>query len=532
MKKIVVALMLLAVGLHVWFSTKLFDGPNETLLSESVQNKIAASENIKGVEVHYEYLDGTLKGNVSSQKISDLIAKRAREAQPAGRIINQLKFPGSDQPGNLLAVLRDGILNLKGAVPAEGIKTAMGTAALNKGLSVTNQMVVNKELPELPWADSGPGFVAEFFDGIDSGELEIRPGEIRMDRPTTDNEAKKSWADRAKALLPGADIIDEMAIPSFGFAMTPDGQSLNLAGWLPNSPLKDRILATTAASFPAFAVKNKMRIAPDISMPEWGRSLPDFLKSIPELDGLSSLSIDSEGLNLSGLAGTEQEALHRLAKTKLGDRFPSAELPKVIGSKLPEGIGGFSFSKEGLQPPDLPETKKLALETLAKGNPAKKFPAPNLPGASDAAQTQLAKLNSSNFSGTGLPTTSRPSAARSNPAPNSPSKPNGAPSYVIYYATSSDWINFEGQQKVKDAVAEIARLNGNASIIVKGFTDSRGHSSLNDRLSETRAGKVFNSLVNQGITSTAIQQIAAGESESTGGNVQTDRRVEIFVTPN
>ncbi|MDF1810853.1 MAG: OmpA family protein [Verrucomicrobiales bacterium] len=105
------------------------------------------------------------------------------------------------------------------------------------------------------------------------------------------------------------------------------------------------------------------------------------------------------------------------------------------------------------------------------------------------------------------------------------------PSFVVYYATGSSQINKEGVAQVKDAVNTAAKIGSDATVLVKGFADSRGDPEANKKLSEKRAQGVVDSLAAQGVQRSAIRYIGVGESESKGGANQNDRRVEVILVP-
>ena len=75
------------------------------------------------------------------------------------------------------------------------------------------------------------------------------------------------------------------------------------------------------------------------------------------------------------------------------------------------------------------------------------------------------------------------------------------------------------------------------TIVVAGYTDSKGTNAYNERLSERRASTVGNYLENIGVRSSRINTIGFGESQpratnSTASGRQLNRRVEINIKAN
>ena len=91
------------------------------------------------------------------------------------------------------------------------------------------------------------------------------------------------------------------------------------------------------------------------------------------------------------------------------------------------------------------------------------------------------------------------------------------------------------QNDVAQMAAILAEYD-KTKIIVTGHTDSTGSESLNQTLSERRAGAVRNIVAAQGVASGRISTIGFGESQPVADNGthygrQINRRVEIKITP-
>jgi len=91
------------------------------------------------------------------------------------------------------------------------------------------------------------------------------------------------------------------------------------------------------------------------------------------------------------------------------------------------------------------------------------------------------------------------------------------------------------QNDVARMAAIMAEFN-KTKVVVSGHTDSTGSESLNQTLSERRAGAVRNIMLANGVTSGRITTVGFGESQPIADNGtnygrQINRRVEIKITP-
>ena len=87
-----------------------------------------------------------------------------------------------------------------------------------------------------------------------------------------------------------------------------------------------------------------------------------------------------------------------------------------------------------------------------------------------------------------------------------------------------------------DQIAETLNEFPESSVIVKGFTDSRGTEEYNQQLSERRANAVRNYLIAKKVAASRITAIGFGESlpvapNDTEEGRQRNRRVEIDIIP-
>lgn len=84
-----------------------------------------------------------------------------------------------------------------------------------------------------------------------------------------------------------------------------------------------------------------------------------------------------------------------------------------------------------------------------------------------------------------------------------------------------------------DDIIKAAKDNPGFEIGLSGFTDPRGSTGYNQKLSERRVAAVKNAVVAGGVSADRIKTIAAGEHgrnclESSEGCFQRNRRVEVL----
>lgn len=103
----------------------------------------------------------------------------------------------------------------------------------------------------------------------------------------------------------------------------------------------------------------------------------------------------------------------------------------------------------------------------------------------------------------------------------------GGTSSIIQFQTAKSSLSGQDQQKLS-RVAKV--LNENKDLYdrveIRGFTDSSGSASLNQRLSEQRANQVRSALRRNGLRDVNIAAVGMGSNESTG-NMSEDRRAEL-----
>jgi OmpA-OmpF porin, OOP family len=109
----------------------------------------------------------------------------------------------------------------------------------------------------------------------------------------------------------------------------------------------------------------------------------------------------------------------------------------------------------------------------------------------------------------------------------------GAPpgAFIVFFDWNRDNLTPEAMEIVRSATAA-AQSQGATNVIVTGHTDTSGSAAYNMGLSQRRANTVKNAMVRLGVSSSAIQTVARGQSDPlvpTGDNVREpqNRRVTI-----
>lgn len=90
-------------------------------------------------------------------------------------------------------------------------------------------------------------------------------------------------------------------------------------------------------------------------------------------------------------------------------------------------------------------------------------------------------------------------------------------------------------EPVLDEAADVLTANPNIRVIIEGHTDAVGTDAYNMRLSERRAGAVYDYLLRKGIAANRMSTVGYGESQPKAGNDTAEgrainRRVELKVT--
>lgn len=106
----------------------------------------------------------------------------------------------------------------------------------------------------------------------------------------------------------------------------------------------------------------------------------------------------------------------------------------------------------------------------------------------------------------------------------------------LLFATNSTQVSALSQNELR-IVANSLNSYPNTTVNVIGHTDNVGEASYNQGLSERRAAAVSNILINNGVASSRVRAIGAGENNPIASNLneagrQANRRVEIVITPN
>ena len=101
------------------------------------------------------------------------------------------------------------------------------------------------------------------------------------------------------------------------------------------------------------------------------------------------------------------------------------------------------------------------------------------------------------------------------------------PSYVVFFTAFSSDLSDEALGVVKDA-ARAARAQGNTPVFVEGYVDKAGGPAADLSLSLSRAQRVADALVANGVSRDRVKLEPKGSAGDPG---VVSRRVEIDVTP-
>jgi outer membrane protein OmpA-like peptidoglycan-associated protein len=117
--------------------------------------------------------------------------------------------------------------------------------------------------------------------------------------------------------------------------------------------------------------------------------------------------------------------------------------------------------------------------------------------------------------------------------PSLPSGTDNLPKFSIYFATNSNELGASEIEKL-DKVSEIVHSQMEATITLKGYTDSIGSAQYNLILAESRVSSVKFYLIAKGVNSQRIATVVEGAKDfvSSDGSEEgrrLNRRVEIFV---
>lgn len=127
------------------------------------------------------------------------------------------------------------------------------------------------------------------------------------------------------------------------------------------------------------------------------------------------------------------------------------------------------------------------------------------------------------------------------PAPVEMAQPAPAPPQKIvldearlHFATNKADLDEQGKQAVKEVADKLKTYSGSFSLVVSGYTDSRGSKAVNERLSKRRADAVAKELIANGIAAERVSAKGMGPADPIGDNKTADgrahnRRVEVDV---
>ncbi len=104
--------------------------------------------------------------------------------------------------------------------------------------------------------------------------------------------------------------------------------------------------------------------------------------------------------------------------------------------------------------------------------------------------------------------------------------------YVVFFDSASTSLDDDSMRALKEAVLEYKHHPG-WTVLLNGYTDSKGDRASNEVLARRRAIAVKNMLGQQGVDIDNIEISAIGESKSDGSEEEdrNSRRVEIKIVP-
>jgi len=229
----------------------------------------------------------------------------------------------------LVAMLAGKGLQLEGLVPNQELAQSLEKAAAQTGAKVTSQITVEAHSIPPQWSDQAAGFLAGFLAETPYAELELNGDKIHLSRQVNHFEEKAKWLEKANKVMPGAKIVDQMKFPTsrqpFQFGVTRAAGELVLKGWVPNLDLKTKILSAARAKFPGAPLKDELFAAPNVSMPDWGAALPDFLAALPGNGDIPPVLFQEEGVSLPK---DKRDEWARLTLNSIGKKFPSFQVPE------------------------------------------------------------------------------------------------------------------------------------------------------------------------------------------------------------
>ncbi len=106
----------------------------------------------------------------------------------------------------------------------------------------------------------------------------------------------------------------------------------------------------------------------------------------------------------------------------------------------------------------------------------------------------------------------------------------------VFFPSGKANILPSSRSRLTEVAKEVAQMAPERKILVEGFTDSTGPSSLNEELSQKRADAVKDVLVENGVPADRITTKGMGEEHPVASNATPEgrannRRVEIVITP-
>lgn len=326
MKVVVLLLALLAVLGHAWLAHEWGREQVETLLEESLRTQLEAEPQLRGVEVHYDYLDGMLSGELPSKDTEELAQAFAEEMRLAGRISSEIKLgPPPDQPAHLTVLYQGGTFLVTGKLPDDLSCSAVGDELrlLGRG-EVKNEIEISNRVIRPKWDGVTNRMFEDFFREPGDARVDIVADEVRLKRRFEGGDARRkellASADPLKNL--GMKVVDELEIirsePVDLTALRTEDGKVKISGELGDAAERDRLLEPLRPLLAQDGNGLGLRetIVPAEWAAAWGRFLADYLRAVAKAQvKLEGNSVVLQG-ELPGSQGKGDWASR--AKTALG----------------------------------------------------------------------------------------------------------------------------------------------------------------------------------------------------------------------
>jgi len=300
MRILVLILLFLGIAAHAVLSHRLRVPANQRLLADAVSSAWTFDARFSAASVTFNHLDGMVGGQVPDPEAKAALLALAREAKPAGRLLDAVTIlPPRDRPTVLSLTRPDGSPRLSGSVGTPTLKELL-TQAL--GSVPLTDISVSDRVKDPDWAPEAAGpFLSQFLERVPDGTLDLQGNDLVLRGKARGEEARDAvLADARSFLPPGGNLqaeIDLLPDRPARLTVRRSGDRWTLEGQLPDAASAAPFRAALGA--PDSAVTNSVTADPRVLDPAWKAVLPAFLKSF-FAGGDGSLSLDGSRLTLAG----------------------------------------------------------------------------------------------------------------------------------------------------------------------------------------------------------------------------------------